>query len=425
MRFHRTRVRVVTPSLATVGLALLTSTQTCPVHILASASSASSSSSTEAASFDPVERERYVQFPQTVFAPTGRLHTVDKVCLDASNCDDVTAGLVVALRCGQKDKGEFIVVVGTGPRSPHAIQPGIVGLKNKDEGALDQSDAEDDDDDNSRDDTSDIYKSPLLLDSVQPSDTSRERPLVHSSMSILSPGLVVATGGTPADAAVFLDRIRDVASDIHNSNFGGTGFMYQTSTSGTRLQGRTGMFGVDGANLARTVADMIQVPTQSIGTRAGRMLAASALILDAPQTRSGDECRIWRIDPSGQFWSCDAAAVGRGAGVAESFLLKVIARSKAGTDEANGSANELGEEDSDIIATLSNKDVKTYLGSLSVDDAVEIATQCVLKVSEKELKHQTLEGEGSGDDEQVPPLLGLGGAILQAERNFVEVLDLR
>jgi len=412
-------------ALATVrsALLLILSTQTYPA---ASASTGTTPpSSSAAASFDPFERERYVQFPTTVFAPTGRLHTVDEVCLGASNCEDVTAGLVVALRCGQKSDDECIVVVATGPRSPLVLQAGRGGMNEnaRNEDAVDQSDKEEKGD-GGNDDASDKYRSPLLLESIRPRDTNRERPLVPSNMSILSPGLVVATGGIPADAAVFLDRIRDVASDIHNSNFGGTGFMYQTSPIGGTLQGRMGIFGADGANLARRVADMIQVPTQSIGTRLGSMLAASALILDAPQTKAGGECRIWRVDPSGQFWSCDAAAVGRGAGVAESFLLKEVARLKCGRNEENDDEEgELGT-DSVVVASLSNQDVKRYLDSLSVKDGIEIARKCVEKVYEKELKHQKSEGEGSHDDEKIPLPINLGGAILRPEQNKIEILEL-
>mmetsp|Transcript_12456 Transcript_12456/g.26919 ORF Transcript_12456/g.26919 Transcript_12456/m.26919 type:complete len:421 (-) Transcript_12456:33-1295(-) len=412
-------------ALATVrsALLLILSTQTYPA--VSASTGTTPPSSSAAASFDPFERERYVQFPTTVFAPTGRLHTVDEVCLGASNCEDVTAGLVVALRCGQKSDDECIVVVATGPRSPLVLQAGRGGMNEnaRNEDAVDQSDKEEKGD-GGNDDASDKYRSPLLLESIRPRDTNRERPLVPSNMSILSPGLVVATGGIPADAAVFLDRIRDVASDIHNSNFGGTGFMYQTSPIGGTLQGRMGIFGADGANLARRVADMIQVPTQSIGTRLGSMLAASALILDAPQTKAGGECRIWRVDPSGQFWSCDAAAVGRGAGVAESFLLKEVARLKRGRNEENDDEEDEPGKDSVVVASLSNQDVKNYLDSLSVKDGIEIARKCVEKVYEKELKHQKSEGEGSHDDEKIPLSINLGGAILRPEQNKVEILEL-
>ena len=35
---------------------------------------------------------------------------------------------------------------------------------------------------------------------------------------------------------------------------------------------------------------------------------------------------IWRIDPTGQFWKCNAAAVGRGAGNAEATFLRQVGK---------------------------------------------------------------------------------------------------
>jgi 20S proteasome alpha/beta subunit len=30
---------------------------------------------------------------------------------------------------------------------------------------------------------------------------------------------------------------------------------------------------------------------------------------------------LWRVDPTGQFWNCKAACIGRGAGLAETYLI--------------------------------------------------------------------------------------------------------
>jgi 20S proteasome alpha/beta subunit len=270
---------------------------------------------------------------------------------------------------------------------------------------------------------------------------------IPSTMSILTPHLLVATGGTPTDAVVLLDRIRSVASDMHNSNFGGTGFTYQSAPRKGR-RSRSGMFGVDGCNLARNVADMIQIPTQSIGTRAGSMLAASALIVDA----ASEGCNIWRIDPTGQFWSCDAAAVGRGAGVAESFLLKEITqrmKSPANVEDTEEDDEEEEENDDDGIddgmASLTNQDVKKFLLSLSVDEAIALAQKCVLKVyeeEEEELKlpaHDNDEQDpsdaadkkeeddkpgGSDFDSRARSIISMGGAVLRPSAPTAKILDL-
>ena len=430
--------QVVPTKPAARSLLLTCALQACFLH-----ASLAVAASTSNAHIDPFERMEYETLPPIVFAPTGRLHMVERVGLAACNKDDVTAGLVVALRCGGNDAGkdegkdvskEFIVAVGTAPRSPLAIQAsGLMASEDdgrKEQVAGDGAKPNEDDESESNETT---FRSALLANGPERS--------IPSTMSILSPNVLVATGGTPTDAAVLLDRIRSVASDMHNSNFGCTGFTYQ-STSRKGRRSRSGMFGVDGCSLARNVADMIQIPTQSIGTRAGSMLAASALIVDA----ASEGCNIWRIDPTGQFWSCDAAAVGRGAGVAESFLLKEIARrmkSPANVEDAEIDDDEEEENGDDGIddgmASLTNQDVKKFLLSLSVDEAIALAQNCLLKVYEEELKlpaqdndeqdpsdadDKTEDKPGSSDfDSQARSIISTGGAVLRP-KGTAKILDL-
>jgi len=425
--------QVVPTKPAARSLLLTCALQACFLH-----ASLAVAASTSNAHIDPFERMEYETLPPIVFAPTGRLHMVERVGLAACNKDDVTAGLVVALRCGGNDAGkdegkdvskEFIVAVGTAPRSPLAIQAsGLMASEDdgrKEQVAGDGAKPNEDDESESNETT---FRSALLANGPERS--------IPSTMSILSPNVLVATGGTPTDAAVLLDRIRSVASDMHNSNFGGTGFTYQ-STSRKGRRSRSGMFGVDGCSLARNVADMIQIPTQSIGTRAGSMLAASALIVDAAS--EGDTpCKIWRIDPTGQFWSCDAAAVGRGAGVAESFLLKEIARrikNPANVEDIEVDDDEEEENDDDGIddgmASLTNQDVKKFFLSLSVDEAIALAQKCVLKVYEDDLK---LPDPSDADDKKMEDkpgsdfdsraIISMGGAVLRPSAPNVKILDL-
>ena len=425
--------QVVPTKPAARSLLLTCALQVCFLH-----ASLAVAASTPNAHIDPFERMEYETLPPIVFAPTGRLHMVERVGLAACNKDDVTAGLVVALRCGGNDAGkdegkdvskEFIVAVGTAPRSPLAIQAsGLMASEDdgrKEQVAGDGAKPNEDDESESNETT---FRSALLANGPERS--------IPSTMSILSPNVLVATGGTPTDAAVLLDRIRSVASDMHNSNFGGTGFTYQ-STSRKGRRSRSGMFGVDGCSLARNVADMIQIPTQSIGTRAGSMLAASALIVDAAS--EGDTpCKIWRIDPTGQFWSCDAAAVGRGAGVAESFLLKEIARrikNPANVEDIEVDDDEEEENDDDGIddgmASLTNQDVKKFFLSLSVDEAIALAQKCVLKVYEDDLK---LPDPSDADDKKMEDkpgsdfdsraIISMGGAVLRPSAPNVKILDL-
>lgn len=411
----------------------------CVLH--ASLSVASSAPNTR---IDPFERATYKNFPPTVFAPTGRLHMVDSVGMAACNKDDATAGLVVALRCGGGDGGasgncggvgkeegydpskEFIVVVGTSPRSPLAIQASALMVPKGDDRKEDD-DSEEGEETNREEQNEPRFRSDLLVN-------SSGRP-IPPSMSILSPTLLVASGGTPTDAAVLLDLIRTMASDMHNSNFGGTGFTYQSTPKRGR-RSKNGMFGVDGKILARKVADMVQVSTQSTRNRA---LAASAIIVDAVVEEGGGAPKIWRVDPSGQFWSCDVATVGRGAGVAEAFLLREMARRIRSPADMEGSrgGDEHNEEEiynddlEETIASLSNRDVKKFLGSLSMDEAISLARECVLKVYEDELKRYEDEKQSSDADEEKsnPDFdfrsnIGMGGAVLRPSVPTAKILKL-
>lgn len=391
---------------------------------------------------DPFERAQYETYPPIVFAPTGRLHMVDSVGIAACNKDDTTAGLVVALRCGGGDDGtstcggvgkeedydsnkEFIVVVGTSPRSPHAIQASAL-IAPKGDDRKEEDDSEEGEETNKEEQNEPSFCSDLLADS---SDRS-----IPPTMSILSPTLLVAAGGTPTDAAVLLDRIRTMASDMHNSNFGGTGFTYQSTPKRGR-RSKKGMFGVDGPILARKIADMVQVSTQSTRNRA---LAASAIIVNAAE--GGGAPEIWRVDPSGQFWSCDAATVGRGAAGAEAFLRKEIARRMTSSTDMEGSRgdDEYDEEEienddlGETMASLSNEDVKKFLRTLSMDEAIALARDCVLKVYEDELNmHEDGNQSSDADEEKDKPAksgydfrstIGMGGAVLRPSVPTAKIL---
>ena len=433
---------------AGVRLSFMCAYAACFLHIsLAMAASAPNTH------IDPFERAEYETYPPTVFAPTGRLHMVDSVGMAACNKDDATAGLVVALRCGgsggrigscgdsgngkgsdkeNDSKNEFIVVVGTSARSPLAIQASALMAPKGDDPKEDAGN-EEGEETNNEEENEPNFRSALLVNSP-------ERP-VPSTLSILSPTLLVATGGTPTDAAVLLDRIQTVASDMHNSNFGGTGFTYQsTPKQGQRF--KSGMFGVEGSVLARNVADIVQGTTQSIRSRAGSMLAASAIIVDTKAGEGGGDSQIWRIDPSGQFWSCDAATVGRGAGVAEAFLLKEIARRMKYPADMKGSrGDEEGDDDDDeeeeesdaddlkeAMASLSNQDVKKFLRSLSMNEAIALARDCVLKVYEDELRMCEDGNQSSGADEEkesgfdIRSIISIGGAVLRPSAPTAKII---
>ena len=79
---------------------------------------------------------------------------------------------------------------------------------------------------------------------------------------------------------------------------------------------------------------------------------------------------IWRVDPTGQFWSIDAGAVGRAAIDIETELLnKVTQWRKQKTQQMSENESQFGTR---------NLDVKSYLSTLTVEEALEVANDCLV-----------------------------------------------
>lgn len=99
---------------------------------------------------------------------------------------------------------------------------------------------------------------------------------------------------------------------------------------------------------------------------------------------------IWRIDPTGQFWNCQGAAVGRGAGQVEAAMLKLVqdwkyGRQKDTINGANVSNNKSDDHDQyddldKVIRSISNDDVKQCFRSMTFDEAVKFTCDCIRKV---------------------------------------------
>lgn len=108
-----------------------------------------------------------------------------------------------------------------------------------------------------------------------------------------------------------------------------------------------------------------------------------AIGLRKSQNRN-NKIALWRVDPTGQFWQLDASAVGRGAINVEAellqrvktWLLKQTQNSDIliSTDEESSS-----QRDQDLSLDITNHDVKAYLCSLSIEEAVDVAIDCLVK----------------------------------------------
>mgnify|MGYP001104010599 CR=1 FL=1 len=92
-----------------------------------------------------------------------------------------------------------------------------------------------------------------------------------------------------------------------------------------------------------------------------------------------DTLILWRVDPTGQFWRLDASAIGRGCSEVEKEFIR---RVKVWKMNRNGSTSgestnyhDMPELDTSIVRNI---DVRSYLSSLSVLDAVQLATDCLV-----------------------------------------------
>lgn len=118
------------------------------------------------------------------------------------------------------------------------------------------------------------------------------------------------------------------------------------------------------------------------------MIKSSLLAIGLNENESSDglhednDIFMWRVDPTGQFWSLDAGAVGRAAIYIEAELLnKVRQWLNAGKQQTSE------EEDTDLV--VSNKDVKAFLSSLTVEDALTIANDCLVNGIKSSIKHDS------------------------------------
>lgn len=102
-----------------------------------------------------------------------------------------------------------------------------------------------------------------------------------------------------------------------------------------------------------------------------------------------DDIVIWRLDPTGQFWKLDASAVGRAAINVESELLNKVRKWMMKKYE------QMYLEESKV--DISNADMKAYLSSLNVEEAVRVANDCIINGIMSTMKRSSIHSDGTLD----------------------------
>ena len=92
---------------------------------------------------------------------------------------------------------------------------------------------------------------------------------------------------------------------------------------------------------------------------------------------------LWRVDPTGQFWRLDASAVGRGAINIESELIERIRRWKIEKQIQQQNEKHTEQRHDNTLENVDecnifHNDVREYLGTLSLNQAVEVAKNCFI-----------------------------------------------
>lgn len=112
---------------------------------------------------------------------------------------------------------------------------------------------------------------------------------------------------------------------------------------------------------------------------------------------------LWRVDPTGQFWRLDASAVGRGAINIESELIERIRRWKIEKQIQQQNEKHTEQQHDNTLENVDecnifHNDVREYLGTLSLNQAVEVAKDCFIdgimrnaKQQEQHIKTSSLE----------------------------------
>ena len=278
--------------------------------------SASSTTPPWQQSGDVRQESLYRSLPRTVFAPGGRLYSVEASLRAVSDPDVDCSNLVVAL-----PYQEGVVVVTTNPASPYLYH------KNN----------------------NDTYPSLMLSSSSSNNNTGSSLSFLFGQ---LDHNLWGIAAGSLVDGQVLLrHRMFVTAHQLRQQQ---------------QQQQR-----VTAAPMARSLADAAQSQTQRASSD-GRLLECSAVLVCCSDHHhagySTSNSSIWRVDPSGQFWKCHAVVVGRGATprVEQDLLERLLRRVSNDNNNNNNNTTALPQQQQQRLAP-------TLFSRLDLDEALGMA----------------------------------------------------
>ena len=205
------------------------------------------------------EQRRFSPLPPTVFAPSGRLHMVERVAQETTDSQDTTSSLVIAIKC---EGGEKLVLVCSSPVSPYCIHDLLDNDEHEHEDNTRQE--EETSTTTSTTTTSTFYNKPLLLLTRHNKTTTtiKSKPH-HPTISTIGTSLILATAGNAMEATVLHRKLQQIVLSMIRHE--------QCSSSS---------HDIDPAIVARKIADVIQLTTQTVADEDHpRMLAVRMYVL--------------------------------------------------------------------------------------------------------------------------------------------------
>jgi 20S proteasome alpha/beta subunit len=313
-------------------------------------------------------RDQYIrlEIPHYVFAPSGRLYTIEAIC-EAIEQDD-NSNTVVVLQVAQG-----IVIVTTVPSSPYmkSFQQFVESEDKKGRHlGTEEPLVEPGDDDLS------LWLSEEDI-GISPTVSAPFLRIVGSDR------ILAITAGNPLESQILRSRLVEIAQHVHDE-FGTT-----SSAADHHPDEAVEDFPHDEffENVARQLADDNQLRTQQF--QHGKVLAATMILMQSqkmpskhhyPHNPLDEETTdhhlkthspgIYRIDPTGQFFPCQAVVAGRQASQLEAWLQKELVQLHN---------KEINSTDSQTKKN-SNAAVRTVLAQqLSLEQALVLARDCILQ----------------------------------------------
>lgn len=304
----------------------------------------------------------YSSLSPTIFAPGGRLFSVERTLLAVKE-DHPFNNLVIAIKCRNA-----MVVVTSEVTSPY-LSSAMTNATSKLDAAVASPD--------------DSFPSLLLP------DTGVARP----PFCRLATDLWGVTAGRATDAQLLRLQLHGVAETVR----------YRQGAEDDGL--------ARPAVLARSLADRRQRATQQSsnddddddGSDYG-LLNATALIFHRDD--------LWRVEPSGQFFACQAAVVGRKADVAEQDLTRRLTELiRMTTNNNNGTSRETTDgherqDSSDQTPPVETDPIilREFLSQMTPEEALKVAKECIRGTLEQRVPSSSSSSSSSSSKPIVPSM---------------------